>query len=196
MTATQRQSFFALRIVFAVVSSFVEAKFYRSVADCVHERVGRYMLFMLLFNAGMWNATTGELVSHTILRALTRLEAFLPSTFAMYTTMLAMSYFIFPTSLTGTRLPHTFSSGMRRTLLATLSFAAGAVVGWPFAILLAVPFVFEELFLEGADNVDPSAPSSWWTQRITRLVTCGLVASLIIVSRWPTWRLCIVLTIP
>lgn len=36
-----------------------------------------------------------------------------------------------------------------RTAKAVLCFSAAAIVGWPFSILLAVPFVVEELFLRG-----------------------------------------------
>lgn len=56
----QRQAFFAVRIFLAFVSTFCEAKFYRTVAVTLNDRVGRYMLFMLLFSAGMWNASTGN----------------------------------------------------------------------------------------------------------------------------------------
>ncbi|KAH7105027.1 glycosyltransferase family 22 protein [Auriculariales sp. MPI-PUGE-AT-0066] len=161
----KRQAFFAVRILFAATSAFIEAKFYRAVVDCVNERVGRYLLFMLLTSAGMWNAST----------------AFLPSTFAMYTTMLGMSYFMFPTSALGSRLPYNFPTGFKRVLYATLSFAAGAVVGWPFSILLAIPFVFEELFLAGADVVDAKSPGSWWMQRTTRLVQSGLIAAVALI---------------
>jgi hypothetical protein len=55
----KRTAFFALRGAFAVISSYCEAKLYRSVAENVHLRVGRYMLFMLVFSAGMWTASTG-----------------------------------------------------------------------------------------------------------------------------------------
>ena len=47
------------------------------------------------------------------------------------------------------------SQNNRRTLAATLIFATGGIVGWPFAITLALPFVFEELFIYGADLVAP-----------------------------------------
>ena len=44
------------------MSSFCEAKFYRAIVETLNDRVGRYMLFMMVFNAGMWNASTGELI--------------------------------------------------------------------------------------------------------------------------------------
>lgn len=110
--------------------------------------------------------------------------AFLPSTFAMYTTMLASSYWLFPVSMTSSRLPWSFPDATRRTLLATMLYATGAIFGWPFSILLAVPFVVEELFLRGADILGTDTTvSSWRVQRFTRLVRSGLVAALLFVSR-------------
>ena len=42
------------------MSTYCEAKFYRAVVETLNDRVGRYMLFMLVFSAGMWNASTGK----------------------------------------------------------------------------------------------------------------------------------------
>jgi alpha-1,2-mannosyltransferase len=41
------------------VSTLCEAKFYRAVVDAVNERVGRYMLFSMIFSAGMSSASVG-----------------------------------------------------------------------------------------------------------------------------------------
>lgn len=57
--ADQRISFFAVRLFLGVVSALVESAFYRSVVDNVNQRVGRYLFFMLVFSAGMWNSATG-----------------------------------------------------------------------------------------------------------------------------------------
>ncbi|KAG6817957.1 hypothetical protein H0H87_012425 [Tephrocybe sp. NHM501043] len=66
----------------------------------------------------------------------------------MYMTMFAFSFAVDRPSY----------SNSRRTLMGTLSFATGAIVGWPFALALAIPFVFEELFVFGADRVTPEVP--------------------------------------
>jgi alpha-1,2-mannosyltransferase len=89
----------------------------------------------------------------------------------MYTTTLASAYAF--------QLPSI--SRPRRTLTATVLFALGALVGWPFAIAVAIPFVFEEIFLLGADRVNPQGRAQWAVKRLTRLVGCGLTASLILV---------------
>jgi hypothetical protein len=56
----QRPVFFAVRIFLGVISTFCEVKFYRTVFEKINERVGRYLFFMLLTSAGMWNSSTGN----------------------------------------------------------------------------------------------------------------------------------------
>ncbi|KAJ7070724.1 glycosyltransferase family 22 protein [Mycena amicta] len=155
LTGDKRAAFFAVRISLATVSVIAEAKFYRAVYEKINERVGRYLFFMLLFSAGMWNASA----------------ALLPSSFAMYTTTFAFSYALEPSS----------AQNSRRTLAATLLFATGAIVGWPFALALSVPFVLEELFVFSADRVAPEIRFSWMASRWKRLFSAGLTASVIFV---------------
>lgn len=151
----KRHAFFGLRMIFAFTTSFCEARLYRAVVDHVNDRVGRYMLFMLLFSAGMWNAST----------------AFLPSTFAMYATTAAASFSFVPPS----------SSRVQRTFAATLLFATAAIFGWPFSLLLAVPFVLEELFVYGGDLVPESALQGWIKNRWSQLFGSGAVAALLFI---------------
>jgi len=67
MYPSQRIPFFAVRIFLALISTLTEAAFYRAVHQKINERVGRYLFFMMLFSAGMWNASTGQfLVPSTI----------------------------------------------------------------------------------------------------------------------------------
>ncbi|KAF8167320.1 glycosyltransferase family 22 protein [Crassisporium funariophilum] len=155
LAGDKRVAFFAVRIFLAAISVPVEAKLYRTIVDKINERVGRYYFFMMLFSAGMWNAST----------------SFLPSTFAMFTSTLAFSYAFAPTT----------SKDSRRTLAATLLFATGGIVGWPFALALAIPFIFEELFVYGADVVTPEAKLSWLSKRWTRMIGAGLAASLLFI---------------
>lgn len=99
------------------------------------------------------------------------LLAFLPSSFAMYTTALACTYAFESTS----------SNNSRRTLISTLLFAVGGIVGWPFALALAIPFIFEELFVSGTDIVMPHMRIQWLLRRFRRLLVAGLTSSLIFV---------------
>ncbi|KDQ63225.1 glycosyltransferase family 22 protein [Jaapia argillacea MUCL 33604] len=155
LAVDKRMSFFAVRIFLAFICTFCEAKFYRSVTEKVNRRVGRYMFFMLFFSAGMWNAST----------------AFLPSSFAMYAIMYAFSYAMEPTS----------ENHGNRTLFTTVCFAAGAILGWPFALAIAIPFVFEELFVYSGDHVPSGTYSSWLSKRWLRLFASGVVSSLLFV---------------
>lgn len=98
--------------------------------------------------------------------------AFLPSTFAMYTNTLAFAWSLEPTN----------STNFRRTLLTTLAFATGGIVGWPFALAAAIPFVLEELVLHGTDVVPAEQQISWLLARLGRLITSGAVAALLFVS--------------
>jgi len=176
----QRPAFFAVRISLALVSSFCEAKLYRTVVEKVNERVGRYLFFMLLCSAGMWNASTGwffPLPSSSyhpliLINPPTPPTAFLPSTFAMYTSTLAFTHALSPASLTNNK----------RTLLSTLLYATGAIVGWPFALALAIPFVFEELSVLGGDRVSLEEKERWIVARWKRILGAGVLASLIFVS--------------
>lgn len=70
----------------------------------------------MLFSPGMFHASA----------------AFLPSSFAMYTTMLGMAAFM------------NWKGGLK-TAWGIFFFAVGGVLGWPFSIALSAPFLFEEL---------------------------------------------------
>ncbi|TXT09120.1 hypothetical protein VHUM_02594 [Vanrija humicola] len=149
----KRQQFFALRMFLGGISSFVEARFYRAVVEAVNERVGRYVLFALLFSAGMWTASV----------------AFLPSSFTMYTTALAASEWFHPATSTRT--------GVNRAFRATLFTAIGAIVGWPFAAALGIPFVLEYAFLAAGETVLPKDRLPWGSKRLSTLVGAIVVSA-------------------
>jgi len=60
--------------------------------------------------------------------------AYLPSSFAMYTTMLGYSAFM------------DWKDGMK-TAQGIFWFAVGSLLGWPFAGAIVLPFVLEEVLL-------------------------------------------------
>jgi alpha-1,2-mannosyltransferase len=97
----------------------------------------------------------------------------------MYTTMLALSHAFVPPS----------NKDGQRTLAAVMYFTLGAVLGWPFALAIAIPFVFEELFVFGADQVAAKEKLEWQLNRGIRLLLCGAVAAIILVSMMPCLRL-------
>jgi len=75
-------------------------------------------MIILVSSPGMFHAST----------------AYLPSSFAMYTTMLGMSAFM-------------DWRGGSRTAQGIMWFGIGGIVGWPFAVALITPFLLEELVL-------------------------------------------------
>jgi alpha-1,2-mannosyltransferase len=74
------------------------------------------------------------------------------------------------------------SNDNRRTYLATLCFAISAIVGWPFSVVLAVPFVIEELFVVGLQAVPEGQGAVWARARFQRLFLAGMLGLLTLVS--------------
>jgi len=97
----------------------------------------------------------------------------------MYTTMLALSHAFIPPS----------NKDGQRTLATVMYFTLGAVLGWPFALAIAIPFVVEELFVFGADQVAAKEKLDWQLNRGIRLLLCGAVGAIIPVSVMPCLRL-------
>lgn len=100
----------------------------------------------------------------------------------MYTTTAAFAAFIAPSN----------HHRPQRVMTATLCFAAGAIVGWPFSLALAIPFVFEELFVLSGDKVPSTSRASWMAARWGRLLKAGVLSSLLLV--WQTMHIIIPLT--
>ncbi|WFD27558.1 dextrin dextranase [Malassezia nana] len=139
--------FFTLRVVLAAISSVCDTMLYDAVARHVNVRTARYTLVFLAGCAGMVSASS----------------ALLPSTFVMYTTSVAMAWAMAPAG----------TEAWSRTWRATLSFAVGALAGWPFGLVIALPYVWEELFLRGCDTTCVK-----W-RRATRWLGAVLAAALV-----------------
>ena len=90
----------------------------------------------------------------------------------MYANALAFAWSLEPTS----------NANIRRTMFSTLAFATGAIVGWPFALAVAIPFAIEELFVHGRDAVTASNKIGWLVSRWTKFATCAGTAALLAVS--------------
>ncbi|KAG9351484.1 hypothetical protein JZ751_022734 [Albula glossodonta] len=107
--------FYFLRCVLAFTCCVCELYFYKAVCKKFGLHVGRLMLAFLVLSAGMFCSSA----------------AFLPSTFCMYSTVVAMTGWF-----------------QDMPSLAVLGVAAGAIVGWPFSVLLGVPIAFDLLLLK------------------------------------------------
>jgi alpha-1,2-mannosyltransferase len=152
------------------------------VLEKVNWRVARYMFFMMVTSCGMWNASVGASNLKFTLPDVQRVYtlAFLPSSFAMYFVTLAFAFNMEPPS----------SRNPRRTLLVTASFATAAIVGWPVALALSIPFVMEELFFYAGDIVPAADRSKWMVNRWMRFGRSVAVAALIFVGVIQASTLC------
>lgn len=108
----------------------------------INRRVGLLYLVASVSSSGMFHAAA----------------SFLPSTFAMYTTMLGTAAFI-------NRRCRTLGSWQFGDLLW---FALGGFLGWPFSLAMCVPFVLEDVLVGAVTGVG--------RQTVTRLVKGGLMA--------------------
>ncbi|KAF8926438.1 mannosyltransferase, partial [Dissophora ornata] len=151
MSANRLQVFFILRIILGAVSAHCEATLYRAVVDEVDPRIGRYLLLALFSSAGTWVAS----------------NAFIPSTFAMYTTMLFFSQTL--------QAPHQHSG--KRTFWAIFWVGLGALLGWPFSAAVGLPFALEELLIHSRDHSRKKKTvrfRDWRMMRFLRLVTSAI----------------------
>ncbi|CAO3703131.1 unnamed protein product [Rhizopus stolonifer] len=168
---TKVQVFYLIRLALGAVSSFVEARFYRTITEEINPHVGRYVFTILFFGAGMFNAST----------------AYLPSTFAMYCVFMAFSYALKPVS----------DIDRTRTYWVVFWVGLGALGGWPFAALVGIPFAFEEILIFGRDTMRQEdgtilrsvAGPNWRLRRCIRLAEAilfngiGLVFLLVLMDQ-------------
>ncbi|KAF1984343.1 glycosyltransferase family 22 protein [Aulographum hederae CBS 113979] len=120
--------FYSLRLVFAFVCAVCESRFFAILSRAMNPRIGMIFLLITTTSTGMFHASV----------------AYLPSTFAMYTTLLGFTAFM------------DWKGGLR-TAQGIMWFGIGGILGWPFASALVFPFVFEELLMaamtkEGLDG--------------------------------------------
>ncbi|EMP35143.1 Alpha-1,2-mannosyltransferase ALG9 [Chelonia mydas] len=102
-----------------VCNSFSAVPSYKFILRAVCKKFGlhvsRLMLAFLVLGAGMFCSAA----------------AFLPSSFCMYTTVVAMTGWY-----------------MDKTSIAVLGVAAGAIVGWPFSAALGIPIAIDLLIIK------------------------------------------------
>ncbi|KAL1887519.1 mannosyltransferase [Ceratocystis pirilliformis] len=115
---TKVAEFYFVRYALCFVYALTQTIFYRTITLTLNGRVGIIYVIASVFSPGYFHAAT----------------AFLPSSFAMYTTILGTNSFM------------NWRGGLH-TSQGMFWFAIGAVFGWPFAYALMVPFIAEELIL-------------------------------------------------
>ncbi|KAF1931584.1 glycosyltransferase family 22 protein [Didymella exigua CBS 183.55] len=110
--------FYFLRTFLAVICAMCQTRLYSVVARTFNPRVALFLIFAMVFSPGMYHAA----------------PAYLPSSFAMYATMLGLQAFM------------DWSGGIR-TAQGLMWFGIGTLLGWPFVGALVLPFIAEEIFL-------------------------------------------------
>lgn len=107
--------FYSLRCLLAFVCAATETRLYSAISRTLNARIGVFYLMIVAFTPGIFYAST----------------AFLPSTFTMYTSTLGLTAFM-------------DWQGSPKTATAIMWFGVGALLGWPFAGALIIPFVLED----------------------------------------------------
>ncbi|KAI9857459.1 MAG: mannosyltransferase [Trichoglossum hirsutum] len=110
--------FYFTRVLLAFVCAVCEMRLFSTIQRTLNPRAGLLFLLAMVFSPGMFHASA----------------AYLPSSFAMNMVMLGMSAFM------------DWQGGLK-TAHGIFWFAAGGILGWPFALALAVPFLLEEVVL-------------------------------------------------
>ncbi len=120
----------------------------------INAHIGKYVFFAMVTSAAFYSAAT----------------AFLPSTFALYAALIGGAAFLAPVD-----------SGLLRITLGVVSFAAGAIIGWPFSVVLGVPLVFEQLFLRGTEKVKKGTEAGHAAKRARNLFVALVAGASILV---------------
>ncbi|KAI9809237.1 MAG: hypothetical protein M1825_002528 [Sarcosagium campestre] len=143
---TPVNEFYIIRAALALACALCQTRLFNVISRALNPRVGMIFLACLVFSPGMFHASA----------------AFLPSSFAMYTAMLGMSAFM-------------HLRGGAKTAEGIMWFGIGGIVGWPFAIALAVPYLLEEFVFMTIANIAGVETILW------RLID-GTVRSLIVLA--------------
>jgi alpha-1,2-mannosyltransferase len=113
---TKLGEFYFVRYTLAFACALCQVLFFRVISLTLNSRVGLFFMLATVLSAGNFHAAT----------------AFLPSSFAMYTSLLGAAAFM------------NWRGGLK-TGWGIWWFAAGGILGWPFAVALCAPFMLEEV---------------------------------------------------
>lgn len=119
-----------------------EARLFSVLSRTLNPRIGILFLVIMAFSPGMLHASV----------------ALLPSSFAMYTSMLGLTSFM-------------DWYGGSKIATGIMWFGIGGIVGWPFSSALILPFILEELIL---------AALAREVVEVTRRFLDGIVRSMIV----------------
>ncbi|RKF65011.1 Alpha-1,2-mannosyltransferase alg9 [Erysiphe neolycopersici] len=144
---TKVAEFYFIRYVLALICSLCQSVMFLAIKNTLNIRIAIVFLVSMIFSPGMYHASV----------------SFLPSSFSMYTTILGMSAF-----MDIERKKKTIFHGI-------IWFSFGGIIGWPFSLVLAAPFLLEEIFLAFKMNGDAFTLLIWQFRQ-------AILASLFILS--------------
>jgi alpha-1,2-mannosyltransferase len=150
--STKLGEFYFVRYALAFVCALCQVLMFRVVSFTLNSRIGLFFMIATIFSPGNFHAAT----------------AFLPSSFAMYTSLLGAAAFM------------NWRGGVR-TSWGIWWFAVGGILGWPFASALCAPFLIEEAIFALASDKDG------FFEAVLRVIR-GVIAALmffVCVSRSP-----------
>jgi alpha-1,2-mannosyltransferase len=110
--------FYAIRFALAFICAACETRLYSAISRALNPRIGFLFLMIVAFSPGFFHASA----------------AYLPSSFAMYTSMLGLTAFL-------------DRQGKHKVAEGIMWFGVGSILGWPFAGALLLPLLFEETLM-------------------------------------------------
>ncbi|KAI0132824.1 Alg9-like mannosyltransferase [Xylariales sp. AK1849] len=113
--STKLGEFYFVRYTLAFICAFCQVLMFRVVSFTLNSRIGLFFLIATVITPGNFHSAT----------------AFLPSSFAMYMSLLGAAAFM------------NWRGGLK-TSWGIWWFAVGGILGWPFASALCAPFLAEE----------------------------------------------------
>ncbi|TVY39881.1 Alpha-1,2-mannosyltransferase [Lachnellula subtilissima] len=123
--STKVAEFYFIRYALAFVCALCQTQMFRVINNILNPRIAIFFIMANVFSPGMFHASA----------------SFLPSSFAMYTTMLGIAAFM------------NWRGGLK-TAQGIFFFAVGGILGWPFSMALSAPFLFEEIVLAFLSSKD------------------------------------------
>ncbi|KAI9728884.1 MAG: mannosyltransferase [Cirrosporium novae-zelandiae] len=116
LSGSKMVEFYSIRIMLGLFCSIAETRLYSAISRTLNPRLGVIFLMIMVFSPGTFHAAT----------------AYLPSSFAMTTSMLGLTAFM-------------DCYGGPKTAQGIMWFGIGGIVGWPFSAALIEPLVADEI---------------------------------------------------
>lgn len=148
--STKLAEFYFVRYVLAFICALCQVLLFRVISFTLNPRIGLFFLVATVMSPGNFHSST----------------AYLPSSFAMYMSLLGAAAFM------------NWRGGIR-TSWGIWWFAVGGILGWPFASALCAPFLIEEGILA---ILAALSDSQRLFEAIMRVVRGGVAALLLAIG--------------